>query len=129
MNPVRNAAMGEAGGEAHKRLYDDVYGADNHVELVRLKTHPDYMRRGFASALVKWGINLAKEQHLAAVSVAASQMGSLLFAHLGFKHLEQVVFRAPGDTETPTVDLFVFELQDYKQQLEKDQSSEVLNGS
>ena len=120
--------MVEADGQVYKRLYDDVYGADNYVELVRLKTHPDYMRRGFGSALVKWGINLAKEQHLAAVTVAASHMGSLLFAHLGFKHLEQLVVRAPGDTETSTVDWFVFELQDYKQQPEKDQASQVVNG-
>ena len=55
MNPVRNAAMAEADGQVYKRLYDDVYSADNHVELVRLKTHPHYMRRGFGSALVKWG--------------------------------------------------------------------------
>lgn len=129
MNSVRNAAMGEADGQVYKRLYDDVYGADNHVELVRLKTHPDYMRRGFGSVLVKWGIDLAKEQHLAAVSVAASQMGSLLFTHLGFKYLEQLVVRVPEDTETSTVDWFVFELQDYKQQPEKDQSSQVVNGS
>ena len=56
-------------------------------------------------------------------------MGSLLFAHLGFRHLEQLVFRAPGDTETSSVDWFVFELQDYKQQPEKDQSSQAVNGS
>ena len=129
INPVRHAAISEADGQAYKRLYDDVYGAENLVELVRLKTHPDYMRRGFGSALVKWGIDLAKEQHLAAVSVSASAMGMLLFAHLGSKHLEQLVIRAPGDTETVSEDWFVFELQDYKQQLEKDQSSQVVDGS
>ena len=121
--------MSEADGQAYKRLYDDVYGADNHVELVRLKTHPDYMRRGFGSALVKWGIDLAKEQHLAAVSVVASPMGMLLFAHLGFKHLEQLMTRAPGDTETLTLDWLVFELQDNEQQPEKNQSSQVVNGT
>ena len=73
------------------------------------------MRRGFGSALVRWGIKLAKEQHLAAVSVVASHMGMLLFAHLGFKHLEQLVIQAPGDTETVTLDLVALELQDYKQ--------------
>lgn len=120
--------MLEVDGEASKRLFDDVYGADNHLGLVRLKTHPDYMRRGFGSALTKWGINLAKEQHLAAVSVIASHMGMLLYAHLGFKHLEQVVIQAPGDTETVTADLLALELQGHKQQPEK-VSSQALNGA
>ena len=115
-------------GEASKRLFDDVYGADNHLQLVRLKTHTDYMRRRFGSALVKWGINLAKEQHLAAISVTASHMGLLLYAHLGFKHLEQLAIQAPGDTETVTVDLLALELQSHKQQPEKNESSPAANG-
>ena len=114
--------MLEVDGEASKRLFDDVYGADNHLELVRLKTHPDYMRRGFGSALVKWGINLAKEQHLAAVSLMSSQIGMLLYAHLGFKHLEQFVVQAPGDTATVTFDLMALELQGHKQLPEKNES-------
>ena len=122
VNPVRRAAMVEADGEASKRLFDDVYGADNHLELVRIKTHPNYMRRGFGSALVNWGINLAKEQHLAAISVSSSQMGRLLYAHHGFKHLEQVVTRAPGDTETFTSDYMALELQDHTQQSENNES-------
>ena len=122
MNPVRRAALVEVGGEASKRLFDDVYGADNHLELVRLKTHPDYMRRGFGSALVKWGINLAKEQHLAAISVAAGQMGMLLYAQLGFKHLEQLVIRAPEGTETLTLEFLALELQGHEQQPEKNES-------
>ena len=122
MDPVRRAAILEVDGEASKRLFDDVYGDDNRLELVRLKTHPDYMRRGFGSALVKWGIDLAKEQHLAAVSLKASQMGMLLYAHLGFKHLEQLMVQAPGDTETVTFDVMALELQDHKQPPESNQS-------
>ena len=122
MNPVRRAAMLEVEGEASKRLFDDVYGGDDHLELVRLKTHPVYMRRGFGSALVNWGINLAKEQHLAAVSVVSGQMGKLLYTHLGFRHLEQMVVRAPEDTETVTLDFMVLELQDHKQPPENNQS-------
>ena len=114
--------MLEADGEASKRLFEDVYGGDGHLELVRLKTHPNYMRRGFGSALVTWGINLAKEQHLAAVSVEAGQLGKLLYSHLGFKHLEQLVIRAPGDTETLTEDYMVLELQYHKQPPQKNQS-------
>ena len=121
--------MLEVIGEASKRLFDDVYGADNHIELVQLNTHPDYMRRGFGSALVKWGIDLAKEEHLAAVSVLASQMGMLLYARLGFKHLEQLVVQAPGDTETVTEDCLVLELQGHEQQPEKNESSKAANGS
>ena len=120
--------MLEVGGEANKRLFDDVYGTDNHLELVRLVTHPHYMRRGFGSALVKWGINLAKEQHLAAISVLSSQMGMLLYAHLGFQHLEQFVVQAAGDTETVTFDLMALELQGHKQQPEKNESSQAANG-
>lgn len=121
VNPVRRAAELKVVGEASKRLFGDVYG-DDHLELVRLKTHPAYMRRGFGSALAKWGIDLAKEQHLAAITVTAGQMGKLLYTHLGFKHLEQVVIQAPGDIETVTSDYMVLELQDDKQPSENNQS-------
>ena len=70
--------------EAYRRLYDDVYDANNHLALMRLYTHPDYMRRGFGSELVKWGIDLAKEEHLAAVSVEASHMGCFFMLISGF---------------------------------------------
>ena len=122
MNLVRNAAMLESDGEASKRLCEDVYGGDGHLELVRLKTHPNYMRRGFGSALVTWGIDLAKKQHLAAVSVVSGQIGKLLYTHLGFKHLEQVVIRAPRDTETLTDHFMVLELQHHEQPPQKNQS-------
>lgn len=69
------------------------------------------MRRGFGSALVKWGIDLAGEEHLAAVSVMASQMGMLLYMKLGFGHLEEVVVQVPGEEEVVTADLLLFELQ------------------
>lgn len=121
--------MIDVAGEASKRLFDDVYGADNHLELMLLHTHPDYMRRGFGSALVKWGINLAREEHLAAISVSASQMGMLLYAHLGFKHLEQIMVQAPGDTEMVTEDLLALELQYHEQQPEINESSQAANGS
>ena len=115
-------------GEACKRLYDAVYGANNHLELVRLKTHPDYMRRGFGSALVKWGIELAKEEHLAAISVGSGHMGMLLYAHLGFKHLEQSVAQASGDTETVAFDWLVLELQGHNQESENNESLQAANG-
>ena len=116
-------------GEAYRRLYDDVYDANNHLALMRLYTHPDYMRRGFGSELVKWGIDLAKEEHLAAVSVEASHMGMLLYAHLGFQLLEQSVVQASGDTETATLNWMVLELQGCKQQPKTNQSSQAVNGS
>ena len=71
---------------------------------MRLKTHPTYMRHCFGSALVKWGIELAKEEHLAAISVGSSYMGMLLYAHLSFKQLEQFVVQASGDTEPVAFD-------------------------
>lgn len=129
MNTERRATFLEVKGEASKRLFDDVYGFDNHLELMVLYTHPDYMRRGFGSALVKWGIVLAKEEYLAAISVLASRMGMLLYAHLGFKHLEQLVTQPPGDAEIMTSDLLALELQAYEQQPESNESLRAANGS
>lgn len=68
------------------------------------------MRRGFGSALEKWGINVAKKEHLASVSVLSSRTGTLLYTHLGFKYLEQLVIQAPEETETLTLDLLALEL-------------------
>ena len=105
------------GGQASKRLIIDVFGADNHLGLMQLYTHPDYMRRGFGSALVNWGISLAKEEKLAAISVGTSNPNAMhLYSSLGFKHLEQLVVQAPGETKTETLDLLALELQGSKQQ-------------
>lgn len=116
VNPKRLAAACEVGDKASKRLFDDVYGADNHLELMNLLTHPDYMRCGLGSALVNWGIQLAENEHLAAVSLISSNIGMLLYTHLGFRHLEQCVVQAVGEIETMAEDYMALELQDWRHQ-------------
>jgi GNAT superfamily N-acetyltransferase len=96
MNQKREAAFRDALSKGRPSFFE-VYG-DDQIWLQSLGTHPDYMRRGFGSALVQWGIQVAKEDHLV-VSLVASPMGALLYAHLGFQTLGQIVVQAPEETE------------------------------
>lgn len=96
VNHERRAALRDAISKGRPSFFEG-YG-DDQIWLWSLGTHPDYMRRGFGSALVKWGIQLAKEDQLV-VSLMASPMGALLYTHLGFQTLGQIVVQAPEETE------------------------------
>ena len=41
-------------------MFDDKYGADNHIYLSLLNTHPDYQGQGAGKALCQWGLEKAK---------------------------------------------------------------------
>ena len=112
VNPKRQAVFREAASKGKQTLFDDVYGPDQ-IHLQILGTHPDYMRRGCASALVDWGVAVAKMDNLV-VSLMASPMGSLLYTHLGFKHVERIVLRVPEEIEEVYIDAMV--LEDAKQE-------------
>ncbi|KAL8791916.1 MAG: hypothetical protein Q9195_005492 [Heterodermia aff. obscurata] len=107
VNPKRQAVFREAGSKGKQTLFDDVYGP-NQIHLQILGTHPDYMRRGYGSALVYWGIAVAKANNLA-VSLMASPMGIPLYTHLGFKHVKRIILRVPEETEEVYIDAMVLE--------------------
>ena len=47
-------------GVAKDALFDRIYGADSHIYLGLLATHPSYQGRGAGRALVQWGLDKAK---------------------------------------------------------------------
>lgn len=96
VNHKREAASRDAISKGRPSFFE-AYG-DDQIWFQCLGTYPDYMRRGFGSVLVKWGIQVGKEDHLV-VSLVASPMGALLYAHLGFQTLGQIVVQAPEETE------------------------------
>ncbi len=109
VNHKREAAFRDSINQGRSSFFE-VYG-DDQIWLQSLGTHPDYMRRGFGSALVKWGIQEAKENHLV-VSLLASPMGALLYAHLGFRTLGQIVLQASEETEKFFVNATVLEVEE-----------------
>lgn len=67
--------------------------------LDRLVVHPDYWCRGHGTALVKWGLRLAKMDQVCQ-GVFSTIMGSKLVLSLGFQKLTDILIE--GDSDAPT---------------------------
>ncbi len=88
---------------ARKRLFDD----DHHIQLLLLGTHPEYRKQGLGSSLCKQGMGFAKDEN-AYVSVFGSPMGKELYESLGFRELESIEVRAPGEKQTLSISAMTY---------------------
>lgn len=82
---------------AYKRFFGS-YGPDQ-IHLQILATLPEYQRRGHASSLCRWAMELARRDSLNDISVMASPMGYALYTWLGFDCLGTFVIQVPGEDE------------------------------
>ena len=55
--------------------------------------HPDFQRRGLASALVRWGLDEARRRGGLECATEASVMGRLTYPHLGFRPVAEVEYK------------------------------------
>jgi len=88
-------AVVEAAINSHFRAE---YG-ERYLLLHNLGTHPEYERRGAASALVQWGLGLADREGLP-IGLFATEAGLRLYLNMGFKVLGETVFQVDGDPMT-----------------------------
>ena len=71
--------------------------------LLNVYTHPDYRKRGLASALLSMAIAEAKRQNVSNVELQATDMGIPVYEKLGFTHKPsqytymEYRFDTPGD--------------------------------
>jgi GNAT superfamily N-acetyltransferase len=96
VNKSHFIAFANATGGAFQQYFAKY--AENQIHLWLLVTHPDFRRRGVGTMLTDWGINAAREKSWP-VTIFASPMGELLYAHLGFKNLAYEVARADEEEE------------------------------
>ena len=69
--------------DANRDWFEPRYG-DQQVVLLAMSVHPDFQRRGIASAVVRWGMDKAAEQK-AAVTLFATEVGAHLYSKMGFR--------------------------------------------
>jgi GNAT superfamily N-acetyltransferase len=63
--------------------------------LLNVFVEPDYRRRGLARALIELSMAEARRREIRVVSLHASLEGAALYAHLGFKTTNEMLFRFP----------------------------------
>jgi GNAT superfamily N-acetyltransferase len=63
-------------------------------------THPAYWRRGHATTLTNWFVQLAKQDGTG-LGVAGAPMGKVFFGHAGFKEAKTVEFLGCEDHPNP----------------------------
>ena len=100
-------AFRETGAEAKSKYFLSKFGM-HRVHLQILGTHPDYMRRGYGTALCRCGIERAIKDN-AVVTLNSSTEGFPLYTSLGFKDLGVVIFQAPGEEKSVEVRAMVYE--------------------
>ncbi|TGO61356.1 hypothetical protein BOTNAR_0130g00090 [Botryotinia narcissicola] len=94
--PIYDAAFIKAIGDTRKEFTELFHGDEFYLNL--LGTHPDFRRRGYATQLLKWGIERSIRDN-APLVLAASAMGEPTYLASGFEELGRVPIVAEGDYE------------------------------
>ncbi|KAK1832992.1 acyl-CoA N-acyltransferase [Podospora conica] len=81
-----------------KKLYFDPEFGDEQLNLMILATHPDYRRRGAATALLHWGMEEAEIKGVG-VTLFSSPMGLPLYRKNGFEQVGMVHVQVDGEKE------------------------------
>ncbi|KAH6952393.1 hypothetical protein BKA56DRAFT_605522 [Ilyonectria sp. MPI-CAGE-AT-0026] len=95
-DPGRIEAFRESGALCNKH-FEKNYG-DRRITLQILGTHPGHLRRGYATDLCNWGMNVAHEEGLVC-TVQATYLGRRLYKKLGFTDLDECLIQVPGEQE------------------------------
>lgn len=101
-------AYSETMSAAFKK-YFSIYGNEQ-LSLEWLVTHPSFRRRGAGTKLCKWGEEEAIRRGGWTLTVMASPMGNVLYAHLGYRLVGTVT--AGMDNEEETVDIDIMSKED-----------------
>lgn len=97
--------------QSAKESYFNSNYQSHYLHLRILATHPDFQRRGAASALCRWGIEHAGERKQP-VTVFASPMGQKLYIYLGFEYLGTVPVQVEGEDEKLSIGAMVYSYPD-----------------
>lgn len=84
--------------------YLSIYG-NQQLSLEWLITHPSFRRRGAGTKLCRWGEEEAAKRGGWTLTVMASPMGKLLYAHLGYRLVGTVTAGMDGEEETVDIDV------------------------
>ncbi|TAQ86575.1 hypothetical protein B7494_g5096 [Chlorociboria aeruginascens] len=90
-----------------RKEYFEVFQS-HRMHLQWLATLPDYCRRGFGSALVRWGMDRAARDGVA-LTLVASPQGFELYRKLGFRYLGDQMAKVQGEEECVVMRFMVFE--------------------
>lgn len=82
---------------AYKKMFAPFGPEQIHLQI--LGTLPEFQRRGHASSLCRWAMELVRRDSLKDMSVMASPMGYNLYKWLGFKKVETFYIQVPGEEE------------------------------
>ncbi|KAJ4300111.1 hypothetical protein N0V88_002780 [Collariella sp. IMI 366227] len=92
--------------KAYKRLFGPIGPEQIHLQI--LATLPQFQRRGHASSLCKWAMELVRKDSLKDMSVMASPMGYELYIWLGFESVAEFTIQVPGEEEKVVLQAMVY---------------------
>lgn len=93
----------------YKRLFAPIGPEQIHLQI--LGTLPEFQRRGHASSLCRWAMNLVLTDSLKDMSVMASPMGYSLYRRLGFEKVATFYIQVPGEEERVVMQAMMYKPQ------------------
>ncbi|KAK4183082.1 hypothetical protein QBC35DRAFT_130313 [Podospora australis] len=91
---------------AYKRFFAPIGPEQIHLQI--LATLPDFQRRGHATSLCRWAMDLVRRENLKDISVMASPMGADLYNWLGFDTCGTFYIQVPGEEERLTLQAMMY---------------------
>ena len=91
---------------AYQKFFAPIGPEQIHLQI--LATLPDFQRRGHASSLCRWAMELVRREKLQDMSVMASPMGSDLYTWLGFDTCGTFYIQVPGEEERLTLQAMMY---------------------
>jgi len=96
-NPLHVAAYRKSIEFAQHEIFDHIAGPKQ-LSIAQLATHPEYWRRGAATALLNWGVALSRLEGWP-ITVFVGPMAYSLYSKFGFKTAGKVVAKVAGEDE------------------------------
>lgn len=93
--------------QSAKKSYFESKYQSNHPHLRIIATHPEFQRRGAASALCRWGMEHARARK-EPVTLFASPTGQKLYTHLGSDYLGTAPVQVEGEHEKLSIGAMIY---------------------
>jgi len=125
-NPEHFKAFSQGQKKAYQKYFAPIGPEQIHLQI--LATLPEYQRRGHASSLCRWAMELVCQEGLKDMSVMASPMGYELYKSLGWDVVGTFWIQVPGEEEKLVLRAMMYKPPKLEGSSDSEEEVQVANG-